>query len=241
MNWLLDGLTVAVIVLFTVSAYKKGFLNAVVRFLGTLIAFIFSMVASAPAAEFIFDNYLAESIASVVKTHMGSIKEVDVAAFADGMSELISDLPELFAKIMENGFGVHAEEWYALVSAETVSNMTDAVIENIIAPLATGLIRVLVFCVVFALLKFLVNALAALLIGVNKLPLIGSLNEVLGGVVGAAQGMLYMFIIASIVWLALFAAGGTLGPVSAETVSQTLLFKEFYNIGPWVQTTAGLL
>lgn len=241
MNWILDGLTVAVIALFTISAYKKGFLNTVVRFVGTLVALVFSMVVSAPAAEFIFNNYLAESIVSVVKKHMGAVQDVDIAAFADGMSELISDLPEFFANIMEKGFGVHAEEWYSLVSAETVSSMTDAVIENIIAPLATGLIRVLVFCVVFALLKFLVNAVAALLIGVNKLPLIGSLNEVLGGVIGAAQGMLYMFIIASIVWLALFAAGGELGPVSADAVEKTLLFKEFYNIGPWVQTTAGLL
>ena len=241
MNWILDGLTVAVIVLFTASAYKKGFLNTVVRFVGSLIALIFSVLVSAPAAQFIFDNYIAESVVSVVRKHMGNVQDVDIAAFADGMSELISDLPELFANIMENGLGVHAEEWYSLVSAEAVSGMTDAVIENIISPLAVGLIRVLVFCVIFALLKFLVNAVAALLIGVNKLPLIGSLNEVLGGVIGAAQGMLYMFIIAAIVWLALFAAGGELGPVSAETVGKTLLFKEFYNIGPWVQATAGLL
>ena len=41
MNWILDGLTVAVIVLFTVSAYKKGFLNTLVRFVGTLVALVF--------------------------------------------------------------------------------------------------------------------------------------------------------------------------------------------------------
>ena len=241
MNWILDGLTVAVIALFTVSAYKKGFLNTVVKFVGTLVSFVFSMMISGPAAEFIFDNYISESIVSVVRKHMGAVGKADVTAFADGMSDLISELPDFFANIMEKGFGVHAEEWYGLVSDENISGMTDAVIENIISPLAIGLIRVLVFCAVFALLKFLVNAVAALLIGVNKLPLIGSLNEVLGGAVGAAQGMLYMFIIASIVWLALFAAGGELGPVSADEVSKTLLFKEFYNIGPWVQTTAGLL
>jgi uncharacterized membrane protein required for colicin V production len=62
MNWILDGVTVAVIVLFTVSAYKKGFLNTVVRFVGTLVALVFSMMISAPAAEFIFDNYIADSV-----------------------------------------------------------------------------------------------------------------------------------------------------------------------------------
>ena len=56
---------------------------------------------------------------------MGAVGKADVTAFADGMSDLISELPDFFANILEKGFGVHAEEWYGLVSAENISGMTE--------------------------------------------------------------------------------------------------------------------
>ena len=83
-----------------------------------------------------------------------------------------------------------------------------------------------------------VHIIAKLFIGVNHIPLIGPLNEVLGGMIGAAQGMLYMFVIASVVWFVLSASGGQIGPVTVDVVEDTILFKEFYNIGPWVESTA---
>lgn len=241
MNWVLDGITVLLIMIFAATSFNRGFLNSVVRLLGTLAAISASVIVSQPAAEFIFDNYLYKGINSVVTKHMGEISEFDIAAFTDGMSDLIKELPNFFSKIIESGFGVHSEEWYQMIIAQHADDMTAAVVDNIIAPLATGLIRVIVFFAVFSLIMLLVNAVAALLIGANKIPIIGSLNEVLGGVLGAVHGMLYVFVIASIVWLALSASGGELGPLTTEVVEKTLIFQDFYSIGPWVETTAGLL
>jgi hypothetical protein len=93
----------------------------------------------------------------------------------------------------------------------------------------------------FAGCMLLVNALAGLLRGVNKIPLLGTVNALLGGVFGALQGMLYVFVGASVLWLLLTASGGSLPFLTGETVEKTFLFKHFLLAGPWVDNALKLV
>lgn len=241
MSLALDLAAVIIIAVFAIATYKKGFLNAAAVFLGTIVSFVMAVSVSGPAARFIFDSYISDNVNSVVMKHMGNISQNDVTAFSEGMRELIDEMPSLISGMMENGFGVHVDEWYDKIMASDAESVSQAVNDVIIAPLATGLLRVLAFFVLFFVLMLAVNVIAGLLTGVNMLPLIGPLNELLGGVLGGIQGMLYVFVLAAVLWFALSAAGGEIGPISEQTVEQTWLFKYFYDIGPWVEMTADLL
>lgn len=203
---------------------------------------VFSIVAavmlSGPIAEFVFNNYLSEKIKGVVSEHIGDIAYVDIESFAEGFNQLSDSLPGIISNLFSTELGVDMEQLYEKIIQSKGADIAAELMESVIEPLAVGMIRSLAFIVIFAILMLIVNIIAKVFIGVNHIPLIGPLNEVLGGMIGAAQGMIYMFVIASVVWFALSASGGQLGPITAEIVEDTILFKEFYNIGPWVESTA---
>lgn len=238
MKWVLDGAALLVIVLMACQAYKKGFLNTVIRFVGMVFSVTAAVVVSQPVADYIFNNYLSEKIKDAVNGHISKMAQVDIESFAESLEQLSDSLPSIVSNIFSSDLELNIEQWYQQVIEGKGADMAAELIDGIIAPIATGMIRSIAFITIFAVLMIAVHIIAKLFIGVNHIPLIGPLNEVLGGMIGAAQGMLYMFVIASVVWFVLSASGGQIGPVTVDVVEDTILFKEFYNIGPWVESTA---
>ena len=76
MKWILDSATLFIIVLCACQAYKKGFLNTVVRFVGTVFSVAASIMFSQPIAEFVFNNYISEKVNDVVGHHVENMADV---------------------------------------------------------------------------------------------------------------------------------------------------------------------
>ncbi|HWP51622.1 MAG TPA: CvpA family protein [Clostridia bacterium] len=241
MSWILDALTVGVIAAFAISSYRKGFLNTIVVLLGSLGAMFVSLTYSQPAAEVIYQRFFYEKISAMVAQHLGAFTAADAAAFAKNIEDLAGELPAVLSAALESELGIYVGQWYQQLASSNAATVTTAITDTIIGPLAIGLLRVVTFFIMFSLLMMLVNIVAGLLKTVNHLPLIGTFNELLGGVLGAIQGMLYVFVISAVLWFLISASGGSFGPVSADMINQTLIFKYFYTAGPWVNSTIKLI
>ena len=160
MNYLLDGIVIIVLLIYTVSCTKKGFIECLVGVISTIVAF---------AVAYMFSNTLLE--------------------LTDGF------------------FGV----------AEEVSVFA-----------ATALSWLAIFLVVKLIIRVIKKVVTAI---VEKIPLVGSLNHVLGLVVGLAQGLL-------IVWT-IFAVMSFVSTSSPELMikvlqpmEDTFLAKELYRNNP---------
>ncbi len=241
MPWILDALTVGIIAAFAISSYRKGFLNTIVVLLGSLGALFVALTYSQPAAELIYQQFFYEKISAMVAQRLGAFTVADAAAFAKGLEDLASELPAVLSMALGSKLGIYVGEWYQQLADSSAATATVAITDTIIAPIAIGLLRVVVFFIMFSLLMMLVKIVAGLLKTVNHLPLIGTFNELLGGVLGAIQGMLYVFVVSAVLWFLISASGGQFGPVSAEMVGQTLIFKHFYTAGPWVNSAIKLI
>lgn len=241
MPWILDALTVVIIAVFALSSYRKGFLNAVVVLLGSLGALFVSLTYSQPVAELVYQQFFHEKIAAVVAQHMGSFTAADAAAFAQGIEDMAGELPAVFSSALGSQLGLYVGQWYEQLANSSAQEATAVIANAIVAPVAVGLLRVVVFFIMFSLLMLLVKTVAGLLKTVNYLPLIGTFNALLGGVLGAIQGMLYVFVVSAVLWFLISSSGGQFGPVSADIVGQTLLFKYFYTAGPWVNSAVHLV
>lgn len=241
MPWILDALTVGVIVVFAISSYRKGFLNTVVVLLGSLGAMFVALTYSQPAAEIIYQQFFYDKISSVVAQHLGSFTAADAAAFAKNIEDMVGELPAVFSSALQSELGLYVGQWYQQLANSDAATVTTAITNTIIGPIAIGLLRVVAFFIIFSLLMMLVNIVAGLLKTVNHLPLIGLFNELLGGVLGAIQGMLYVFVISAGLWFLISASGGQFGPISAEMIDKTLIFKHFYTAGPWVNSAIKLI
>ena len=241
MPMLLDVITVIIVAIFAVSAYRKGFLNSIVMFLGTVGAMFAALTYSQPIARVIYENYLYERVSTLVAENLDKFSVPDVQAFTEGMQNLSQELPAFFSMLLQSEMGLNAELWYNQAINSGAATISAGIVDTVVTPIAIGLVRVVVFFIMFGVLMAIVNTAAGLLRTVNRIPLIGPLNEILGGVLGALQGMLYVFAVSAVLWFLLSAAGGTLGPFTNTAIDQTVLFRYFYAAGPWADSAIKLI
>lgn len=160
MNYLLDGIVIIVLLIYTVSCTKKGFIECLFGLISTIVAF---------ALAYLFSNTLLE--------------------LTDGFFGLMKEI--------------------GLTATSAISWIT-------------------VFLVVKLIIRVIKKVVTAI---VEKIPLVGSLNHILGLVVGLAQGLL-------IVWT-IFAVMSFVSTSSPELMikvlqpmEDTFLAKELYRNNP---------
>lgn len=241
MSWVIDGISLLVLIIFAVASYHKGFLYTVVRLGGTVAALLFSFYYSQPVAELVYSRFLEGWATEAVRNNIGLLRTADYSSFVQSVQEMLADMPSAIGTLLQNSIGNSMQQWYETLSQADPTLAAGVIVDMAVQPVLTGAARVAVFCLMFFVLMLLVTTLAGLMKTVNYIPLIGSFNEMLGGILGLAQGMLYLFVIAAAVWFLLSAAGGSFAGLSEETVQQTLLFRWFYQAGPWTKQLAPTL
>lgn len=148
-------------------------------------------------------------------TVIDSVNEL-VPAFVGGTSDSSagnrSMLKNIVVSVMEN-------------DAESIA---ERILGTIIKPVVLVPIRALVFILLFVILMILLNLIAKALKIVNKIPIIGSVNAVLGAIVGVLEAAVVVFIVCIGVQAIINLTDNKLIFLNSMTVDRTLLFRHIY-------------
>ena len=120
------------------------------------------------------------------------------------------------------------DEW---ISPEARLALLRGIADQTIRPTVTGVIQVLCFALVSAVLMLFVNLLLGMLGVIKYLPLIGRINSFLGGVIGFAQGMLLVWVLALLLGSLLQLTSGEFWIFSETAVQKSWLFHYFSDVG----------
>lgn len=112
-----------------------------------------------------------------------------------------------------------------ILANENEEKRTEVLYREIIKPYALMATRWVMAFVIFMIISALVSFLVSKVNFVNKIPVAGFLNTVLGGVVGAGEG----FVIVMVTALGVKVLVALLG-FDEKIIDDTTLFKIFYNI-----------
>lgn len=105
----------------------------------------------------------------------------------------------------------------------------NALVEGIIKPRCVVFLRTILFAVIFALASVLLGIVIKLSGAVNKIPVIGKLNALAGGILGLGEGVLVVFIVCLAVRFIISLAGKDAVFFNESTIEQTFLFRHIYN------------
>ena len=232
-----DLVTVLIFLYMIVVGARRGFARTLVYFIGYAAVLFGAAALSEPAARWIFETLLRPSIVSGISEKLSQVQAEllpeSLITFAQSVPEGVlgmlgldqEQLVETLHRLIENG-GAGAAR---------------AITDSVVAPLAINLLKLVIFFLLFSAAMFLVRRLAGVFNEVNRLPLIGPANQVMGGLVGAAQAALTLYIIAAILkllvsftsdGLVIQHSGGPLVLCSEALFHQTLFFKAFVNWNP---------
>ena len=211
-----DLLFLAVLVWAAVQGHRRGFVAGVFGLAGTAVGIVGAVYATREWASRLYAEYVGSAVADTV-----------AKALAEAGGDLNAALQTL--------------DFLPESVRETVSGLlytsTDAVpaqVVNALEPLMMPLIQVLVFMVVCALIRLVFRLLTGLLKGVNHIPLLGGMNQILGVAFGFVTGVLNCWLLSLGLWMAAMLTQGKLEFLTLGLLRQSNVYDFFQTFNPFL-------
>ena len=201
MPLVLDILFVLVAAIFILVGIRRGFIKSLIqsaKLILTIIAtyFIGPFTAAFLKEKFIFKSvydYFFEKFNSVYESVEGSIEN-----FREGLVGFFDATPKFFLDLLISP--EKREEILNAISDENAGTLVETISTNFANPVADVISNVLGYVLTFVLAFVLLTVAAWLLTKIaDRIAFIGTANRILGGVFGAAVGIIILMIIAVIV------------------------------------------
>lgn len=243
---ILDLVLICIVLGILLRCWKQGLVASLIRLVGTVAAYAGAWIVSKPIAVFLYESFAKKWLVGyaqgLIPPGMDALAS-DAAALGglSGVSgrfaEMIAEaLAELFAKMGLDGIPFIAADPQTLgngIAGQVLDNgysLSEAITETLLQPLATTLLRILAFAVVFWLLSLVVSVLFRIGVGVNHLPLVGGVNRLLGAGIGLVEAAITLYIIC--ITLAMFSAlfGSKIEFLRWDMLSQAKLFRFFVGL-----------
>ena len=192
-----DIIIVFVVLFFVVIGAIRGFAKSLLNIAGFIGAIIFANIAAQALSEWIFDAFIRNQV-------IDSINEVNIATGMDSViNNVFSVLPQWVNGIVtffSNLLGLDTNETVALFTESTpAESMTATVLtDSIISPVVTGIFALFIGIILFIAFLLIIKMIIKLIDKIFQLPVLKQLNCLLGGIFGAAEGIIIVFLAVNI-------------------------------------------
>ena len=185
-------LILALMVFFVFRGYKKGFLRLAITTFSFVIVIILATSLATPVSNLLENTAVGTKVESSVsdlvesKTEeyldgaQGSISSEDESSFIESLP-----LPSYIQNVLISGNTV---EEYAQMQIETFE-------EYITAEVTEVILSAIAYVIVMIVASILLRIILRLAKFVNKIPIIGGLNKILGALLGFCQALLIIWAI----------------------------------------------
>ncbi len=214
--WVSIGMDLIVICLFAFAiarGYKKGFVKAAYHLISFALAIVLTYLFYPYMVRLLKLTHVSDTISGAF-SHLLTIP----TEAADNAASAISSLkiPQLLKTfLIEN----NNYEVYRLLGVETLTDYINAYLTNMV-------INAMGILITFVIVLLIIKIAAVLLEIVDHLPVIRTLNKLLGVVMGAATGLVYIWVFCL---LLTFAGAFAKLPMIYPGIAQSLLTGFFYN------------
>ena len=154
-------------------------------------------------------------------------------AFEDIGKEISEAIPVVFKDYSEEISDGNSDIIYNLVLSVTdmsYENHGEAILSNIIDPIVIVPLKIILFLVIFTIVAIVLEALANASKIINKIPVISSANEALGGILGLVKSAIIILVICIGVQFLISVTNDSLVFINTSTIQETVFFKHIYNL-----------
>lgn len=154
-------------------------------------------------------------------------------AFKDIGAKISDALPVVFDDYSEKISDGNSDIIYNLVLSVTdmgYENHGRAVLANIIDPIVIVPLRIVLFLIIFTVVAVALEALANASKIINRIPVISSANEALGGILGLVKSAVIILVICISIQFLISVTGDSLVFINTGTIQETIFFKHIYNL-----------
>lgn len=220
---ILDIILIAVIVLTALHYNKKGFVAGLLDLVGNLLALLVAWIASDRISPTVFENFFKQ----------GLIEKITQTVQEQGTSGLTM-LVENFSSILPSGMADEVTRSLQEILGSGAPDLAVRIVDTILTPLIVPMITVVLFFIAFAVCKLVISMLVAVLTNINKIPVLGSVNQLLGTLVGVAGGVLNVVLLLCLLWAVVAITNNNLPLLNDNALSGSVLYSLFSKYNPFL-------
>ena len=221
---LFDVIVVLILLLITLSAYRKGFLHSVILLAGYVASVIAAALLSGPAAGFIYERFLEPSLLEKTQELLDSVPGLDQAEIL--IHELTELLPDVIVNPVLAAYGGEAGLAGLLENGAVLSGQ--AVSEHVVGPIVISMLQALLCLLIFFICVIIIKMIARSVQGVGRVPVLGPVNSALGAFLGVLQAIVAVYLLALAVSVIISLTADQLEWLNTGIVNATILFRRFY-------------
>ena len=219
----IDVFLIIVLVGTALHYAHKGFVAGIVHLVGNLLSLFVAWFASSRISPAVFENFFKNGLVDKTRLLIESQGDINLEMLVERFAGFLPD--SLKQNILQAAAG--------LMDTST-PNAALTVVETIIAPLLVPIISVVVFFITFALCRLVVSLLAAVLTTLNHVPILGSMNKLLGFVTGLGAGIINVVILLCAAWAAVIILGGKNPYWNEAILAKSWFYRLFAPYNPFI-------
>lgn len=226
---ILDALVILVFIFSVVYSYKKGFLRTLLSVVSFFASWFVAGFLGRFLAQWVFDTFLRQPI----QTNVANMIQQGLAqgGIQEAAQQLTNAVPDWLAGLLFNKQSA-ADAVGSLLTQQNVQSAAASITSQVVRPVAVVLLSGLAFAVLFFVCRLLFRWLYRLLGVFDRMPVIGAVNGLLGGVLGIVRGGMYLVLLGIAAWLIILLTGDTLQWLNTKSVQDSCLFLLFYRLNP---------
>jgi uncharacterized membrane protein required for colicin V production len=216
-----DILFVGILVIAALNGRRRGFLAGMFGLIGSVVAVLGAVWFSRTCAPALYENYLGAAIGDKVSqavTEQGGSATALVQKYAAMLPQTWQDK---LTAALENA---------VLTQNDTITQQVVGMLEPLLVPFLQAILFLLAALVIRALFRLILR----LLRGVNRVPLLGPLNQAMGFAFGLVTGTLDIWMLSILLWLIALASTGKLAWLNTSVLSGSMIYKALTNFNPFL-------
>lgn len=217
-----DLAALVVLLVFVGRGASKGLLYSLVRFAGFLIALTAARLAGPLLADFLYDAVVRDAIELSLNRALDGLLESGAAA-----TEVAAAIPAGISRLLQGDLLEIVIQALLPEDGSFIQSLVDGALREPVL----AVINTLLFLLIFSAALFLTRWLAHFFIGVNKVPVVGVVNALLGGVLGLFEAALVLLVGVALLRLVILLSGG-FDWLSTEVLESTYILQVFYRLLP---------
>ena len=211
-----DLLFLAVFSFAAVKSWQKGFLAGLAELIGAVLGVGVAVWGSRTLAPGIYEKFLSDTVAEKVEAAVAQ-SGGDIAAAVQGLDFLPDSLRTTLAKTIQTAGGQLPEK-----------------VTSLLEPVILPLVQVVLFVLLCVVVRWAFSLLIAVLRGINGVPLVGGVNQVLGLVLGLCTGALDCWLLALVLWFAASVTAGSLTWLNTAVLQRSIGYSFFGAFNPFL-------
>jgi len=227
MGIILDLIIVAIILFVILQSAKHGFVRTFIELAGFILSLMVAVSISGNLAAQIFDNQIGPKISSGIEEKL----QKSESSIVDSVQESVPAFVVSGAKALNIDIKDIAQQ----NTGDSISQISDNITQTVAKPIITALLQAILITLIFAVLMFLVRFLAKAINKIFNLPIIGSINKILGGCIGAAKGIVvavaFCFVLSTIISV----TSNGFFVFTKDAVDSSYIFKYICTFNPFLK------